>query len=112
MVGVSGQLTIRERTKRRDLILTRTRGDMRRVELWAWCPAVPFAAVNDAPVDTLGALLTVATLGAAAGARRGALLLGYLPGSRGGGTDDDEPEHFPGQSVRCGRAGFMRCVAR
>lgn len=42
----------------------------------------------------------------------GSAVLGYLPGSRGGGTDDDEPEHFPGQSVRCGRAGFMRCVAR
>ncbi|MFF8595849.1 glycosyltransferase 87 family protein [Streptomyces sp. NPDC015220] len=56
------------------LVQRRTRGDTRRVALWAWCPAVPFAAVNDAHVDTLGVLLTVAALGTAAGARRGALL--------------------------------------
>ncbi|MGW5127306.1 glycosyltransferase 87 family protein [Streptomyces sp. NPDC004069] len=56
------------------LVQRRTCGDARRVALWAWCPAVPFAAVNDAHVDTLGVLLTVAALGTAAGARRGALL--------------------------------------
>ncbi|MFF4795500.1 glycosyltransferase 87 family protein [Streptomyces sp. NPDC001276] len=56
------------------LVQRRTCGDTRRVALWAWCPAVPFAAVNDAHVDTLGVLLTVAALGTAAGARRGALL--------------------------------------
>ncbi|MFF7146094.1 MULTISPECIES: glycosyltransferase 87 family protein [Streptomyces] len=56
------------------LVQRRRSGDARRVALWAWCPAVPFAAVNDAHVDTLGALLTVAALGTAAGARRGALL--------------------------------------
>ncbi|AJE39390.1 glycosyltransferase 87 family protein [Streptomyces nodosus] len=56
------------------LMQRRRSGDARRVALWAWCPAVPFAAVNDAHVDTLGALLTVAALGTAAGARRGALL--------------------------------------
>jgi hypothetical protein len=56
------------------LVQRRTCGDIRRVALWACCPAVPFAAGNDAHVDTLGALLTVAALGTAAGARRGALL--------------------------------------
>ncbi|MGW2769953.1 glycosyltransferase 87 family protein [Streptomyces sp. NPDC001275] len=56
------------------LVQRRTCGDTRRVALWAWCPAVPFATVNDAHVDTLGVLLTVAALGTAAGARRGALL--------------------------------------
>ncbi|AXI80153.1 glycosyltransferase 87 family protein [Peterkaempfera bronchialis] len=56
------------------LVQQRTGGDTRQVALWAWCPAVPFAAVNDAHVDTLGVLLTVAALGTAAGARRGALL--------------------------------------
>ncbi|MFJ2563234.1 glycosyltransferase 87 family protein [Streptomyces sp. NPDC088770] len=56
------------------LVQRRTCGDTRRVALWAWCPAVPFAAVNDAHVDTLGVLLTVAALGTAVAARRGALL--------------------------------------
>jgi hypothetical protein len=56
------------------LVQRRTCGDTRRVALWAWCPAVPFAAVNDAHVDTLAVLLTVAALGTAVGARRGALL--------------------------------------
>ncbi|WP_445525849.1 glycosyltransferase 87 family protein [Streptomyces cyslabdanicus] len=56
------------------LVQRRAGGDMRRVALWAWCPAVPFAAVNDAHVDTLGVLLTVAALGTATGARRGALI--------------------------------------
>ncbi|MFC5856004.1 glycosyltransferase 87 family protein [Streptomyces chlorus] len=56
------------------LVQRRTCRDTRQVALWAWCPAVPFAAVNDAHVDTLGVLLTVAALGTAAGARRGALL--------------------------------------
>ncbi|WP_421671781.1 glycosyltransferase 87 family protein [Saccharopolyspora spinosa] len=52
----------------------RAGGDPRRVALWAWCPAVSLAAVNDAHVDTLGVLLTVAALSTASGARRGALL--------------------------------------
>ncbi|MFB7496647.1 glycosyltransferase 87 family protein [Streptomyces sp. NPDC056161] len=56
------------------LVRRRTGGDLRRVALWAWCPAVLFAAVNDAHVDTLGVLLTVAALGTATGTRRGALL--------------------------------------
>ncbi|WP_274910893.1 glycosyltransferase family 87 protein [Streptomyces sp. WZ-12] len=45
------------------------------VALWAWCPLVPFEAVNNAHIDTLGVLLTVLALGTAtAGSRRGALL--------------------------------------
>jgi hypothetical protein len=51
---------------------------MWRAALWAWCPAVPFAAVNDAHIDTLGALLTVLALGAATGVRQGALLGGAI----------------------------------
>ncbi|MFI5797752.1 glycosyltransferase family 87 protein [Streptomyces sp. NPDC051677] len=61
------------------LAVLRRRGDPQRAParaaLWAWCPAVPFEAVNDAHIDTLGVLLTVLALGtASAGARRGALL--------------------------------------
>lgn len=55
------------------LVQRRRCRDTRRVALWAWCPAVPFAAVNDAHVDTR-VLLTVAAPGTAAEARRGALL--------------------------------------
>lgn len=61
------------------LVVGRRRGDPRRAPartaLWGWCPAVPFEAVNNAHIDTLGVLLTVLALGTAtAGARRGALL--------------------------------------
>ncbi|WP_277440554.1 glycosyltransferase family 87 protein [Streptomyces sp. SPB162] len=56
------------------LLVLRRRGDPRRAALWAWCPAVSFAAVNDAHVDTLGVLLTVLALGTSALPRRGALL--------------------------------------
>ncbi|WP_067022652.1 glycosyltransferase 87 family protein [Streptomyces dysideae] len=42
--------------------------------LWAWCPAVPVEAVNNAHVDALGVLLTVLAFGTTAGTRRGALL--------------------------------------
>ncbi|MFD5470920.1 glycosyltransferase 87 family protein [Streptomyces sp. NPDC127105] len=61
------------------LTVGRRRGDPRRAPartaLWGWCPAVPFEAVNNAHIDTLGVLLTVLALGTAtAGARRGALL--------------------------------------
>lgn len=49
-----------------------------RAALWGWFPGVTVWAVNDAHVDTLGALLTVAGLGCAARGRavRGGLLLG------------------------------------
>ncbi|WP_443047912.1 glycosyltransferase family 87 protein [Streptomyces sp. H39-S7] len=56
------------------LLVLRRRGDPRRAALWAWCPAVAFAAVNDAHVDTLGVLLTVLALGISVLPRRGALL--------------------------------------
>jgi len=44
-------------------VLRRTRGDPRLAVLWAWCPLVPLEAGNNAHVDVLGALLTVAALG-------------------------------------------------
>ncbi|MFJ8623258.1 glycosyltransferase 87 family protein [Kitasatospora sp. NPDC093550] len=49
-----------------------------RAALWGWFPGVTVWAVNDAHVDTLGALLTVAGLGCAVRGRavRGGLLLG------------------------------------
>ncbi|MEU9044707.1 MULTISPECIES: glycosyltransferase 87 family protein [unclassified Kitasatospora] len=54
-----------------------------RAALWGWFPGVTVWAVNDAHVDTLGVLLTVAGLGCAVRARevrgravRGGLLLG------------------------------------
>jgi hypothetical protein len=61
------------------LRVLRRRGDPQqapgRAALWAWCPAVPFEAVNNAHIDTLGVLFTVLALGTAtAGGRRGALL--------------------------------------
>ncbi|MFG2194859.1 glycosyltransferase 87 family protein [Streptomyces sp. NPDC048639] len=37
---------------------------------WAWCPAVPIEAVNNAHADVLGVLLAVAGLGAVAAAQR------------------------------------------
>ncbi|MYU51949.1 DUF2029 domain-containing protein [Streptomyces sp. SID7805] len=45
------------------LILRRRGTDLRRAAYWAWCPAVPIEAVNNAHVDVLGALLTVVGLG-------------------------------------------------
>ncbi|MFI9645808.1 glycosyltransferase 87 family protein [Streptomyces sp. NPDC052040] len=61
------------------LPVLRRRGDPQRAParaaLWAWCPAVPLEAVDNAHVDTLGVLLTVLALGTAtAGVRRGGLL--------------------------------------
>jgi hypothetical protein len=55
-------------------VLRRRGRDPRAAALWAWCPAVPVEAVNNAHVDALGVLLTVLALGTAAGTRRGALL--------------------------------------
>ncbi|MEV6006458.1 glycosyltransferase family 87 protein [Streptomyces sp. NPDC051976] len=63
--------------------LRRRGADPRRAALWAWCPMVPVAAVNDAHVDTLGALLTVLALGplGALGAAGGPLRRGALLGA-------------------------------
>ncbi|WP_308439427.1 glycosyltransferase 87 family protein [Streptomyces vinaceus] len=63
------------------LILRRRGADPRRAAYWAWCPAVPIEAVNNAHVDVLGVLLAVAGLGlvAARSLRRracGGLVLG------------------------------------
>ncbi|MFI8824793.1 glycosyltransferase 87 family protein [Streptomyces sp. NPDC053431] len=56
----------------------RRRGDPRRAALWAWCPAVPVEAVDNAHVDVLAVLLSVGALALVAGRRRvtGAVLLG------------------------------------
>ncbi|MET9888502.1 glycosyltransferase 87 family protein [Streptomyces sp. NPDC006430] len=72
-LGVTGALL---------LILRRRGSDLRRAAYWAWCPAVPVEAVNNAHIDVLGVLLAVAGLGLVAlpgpGRRRagGGLLLG------------------------------------
>ncbi|WP_308345449.1 glycosyltransferase 87 family protein [Streptomyces sp. ISL-94] len=71
-LGVTGALL---------LILRRRGQDLRRAACWAWCPAVPIEAVNNAHVDVLGVLFAVTGLGlvAAGGpARRaaGGLALG------------------------------------
>lgn len=51
-VGVTGAL----------LLVLRRRGDPRDAAYWAWCPAVPLEAVNNAHADVLGVLLAVAGL--------------------------------------------------
>ncbi|MFD4399106.1 glycosyltransferase 87 family protein [Kitasatospora sp. NPDC058478] len=51
----------------------------RRAALWGWCPGVTVWSVNDAHVDTLGALLLVVGLGYAA--RRKATRAGALLGA-------------------------------
>ncbi|WP_046775653.1 glycosyltransferase family 87 protein [Streptomyces yangpuensis] len=45
------------------LILRRRGEDLRKAAYWAWCPAVPLEAVNNAHIDVLGVLLAVAGLG-------------------------------------------------
>ncbi|MGP3690967.1 glycosyltransferase 87 family protein [Streptomyces sp. IBSNAI002] len=52
-LGVTGAL----------LLVLRRVGNVRHAAYWAWCPAVPIEAVNNAHADTLGALLTVLALG-------------------------------------------------
>ncbi|MFG3494225.1 glycosyltransferase 87 family protein [Streptomyces sp. NPDC047928] len=52
-VGVTGVL----------VLILRRRGDPRTAVYWAWCPAVPVEAVNNAHVDVLGVLFAVAGLG-------------------------------------------------
>ncbi|MBW5480489.1 glycosyltransferase family 87 protein [Streptomyces bambusae] len=44
------------------LAVLRRRGDPRQAALWAWCPAVPVEAVNNAHVDVLAVLLSVGAL--------------------------------------------------
>ncbi|MEU9305857.1 glycosyltransferase 87 family protein [Streptomyces sp. NPDC048269] len=71
-LGVTGALL---------LILRRRGQDLRRAAYWAWCPAVPIEAVNNAHVDVLGVLPAVVGLGlvAAHGPTRraaGGLVLG------------------------------------
>ncbi|MEX0171100.1 glycosyltransferase 87 family protein [Streptomyces sp. LMG1-1-1.1] len=44
------------------LLVLRRRGDPRRAAWWAWCPAVPVEGVNNAHVDVLAVLLSVAAL--------------------------------------------------
>src|SRR5690606_2912874 len=53
------------------LALVRLAGP-RRAALWAWCPAVPVEAVNNAHIDMLGVLLVVLAFSVVRG--RGALL--------------------------------------
>ncbi|MET9696443.1 glycosyltransferase family 87 protein [Streptomyces sp. NPDC006529] len=45
------------------LVLRRRGADPRRAAYWAWCPAVPVEAVNNAHADVLAVLLSVAALG-------------------------------------------------
>ncbi|MFG3043061.1 glycosyltransferase 87 family protein [Streptomyces sp. NPDC048330] len=56
----------------------RRRGDPRQAALWAWCPAVPVEAVNNAHVDVLAVLLSVGALALLARRRHvmGGALLG------------------------------------
>ncbi|MEU2393504.1 glycosyltransferase family 87 protein [Streptomyces sp. NPDC007369] len=44
------------------LRILRRRGDPRNAAWWAWCPAVPVEAVNNAHADVLAVLLSVAAL--------------------------------------------------
>ncbi|MGW6985536.1 glycosyltransferase 87 family protein [Streptomyces sp. NPDC054932] len=53
-LGVTGALL---------LILRRRGRDLHRAGYWAWCPAVPIEAVNNAHVDVLGVLFAVIGLG-------------------------------------------------
>ncbi|MCP3820037.1 glycosyltransferase 87 family protein [Streptomyces sp. A3M-1-3] len=45
------------------LVVLRRRGEVRYAAYWAWCPAVPVEAVNNAHADVLGVLLAVVALG-------------------------------------------------
>ncbi|MFD6184599.1 glycosyltransferase 87 family protein [Streptomyces goshikiensis] len=68
-LGVTGALL---------LILRRRGGDPRQAAYWAWCPAVPVEAVNNAHVDVLGVLLAVAGLGLVAAREPGRRAAGGL----------------------------------
>ncbi|MDT9688968.1 glycosyltransferase family 87 protein [Streptomyces sp. P9(2023)] len=59
------------------LLILRRRGDPRNAAYWAWCPAVPIEAVNNAHVDVLGVLFAVLGLGLVARRRvAGGALIG------------------------------------
>jgi hypothetical protein len=59
------------------VLVLRRRGDPRTAVYWAWCPAVPLEAVNNAHIDVLGVLLTVVGLAVAVRRRfAGGVLLG------------------------------------
>ncbi|MFB7591077.1 glycosyltransferase 87 family protein [Streptomyces sp. NPDC056169] len=59
------------------VVVLRRRGDPRRAALWAWCPAVPVEAVDNAHVDVLAVLFSVAALAVVARRRAaGGVLLG------------------------------------
>lgn len=59
------------------VLALRRRGDPRGAALWAWCPAVPVEAVDNAHVDVLAVLLSVAALLVVARRRvTGGVLLG------------------------------------
>ncbi|MFI8766727.1 glycosyltransferase 87 family protein [Streptomyces sp. NPDC053792] len=59
------------------LLVFRRRGDPRRAAWWAWCPAVPVEGVNNAHVDVLAVLFSVAALVVVARRRAaGGVLLG------------------------------------
>ncbi|MFH9728236.1 hypothetical protein ACH4M4_35510 [Streptomyces sp. NPDC017254] len=58
------------------LILRRRGTDLRRAAYWAWCPAVPVEAVNNAHVDVLGVLSAVIGLGLVAGTGSGRRRMG------------------------------------
>jgi len=66
------------------LVLRCTRAPAHRAALWGWCPGVAAWAVNDAHVDTLGALFMVCGLGLACSGRRGTggVLLGLAAGTK------------------------------
>ncbi|MGW1115930.1 glycosyltransferase 87 family protein [Streptomyces tanashiensis] len=56
----------------------RRRGDPRQAAYWAWCPAVPVEAVDNAHVDVLAVLFSVAALAVVARSRiTGGTLLGF-----------------------------------
>ncbi len=59
------------------LLVLRRRGDPRDAAYWAWCPALPLEAVNNAHADVLGVLLGVVGLAVVARHRAaGGALLG------------------------------------
>ncbi|MFJ3923322.1 glycosyltransferase 87 family protein [Streptomyces sp. NPDC090022] len=60
------------------LVLRRRGADPRRAAYWAWCPAVPVEAVNNAHIDVLGVLLAVAGLGLVAARGTGRRMAGGL----------------------------------